>query len=855
MLGLLLPVSAKDYNVKDFGAVGDGKTLDHHAINAAIDSCVAQGGGRVVLPTGTYLCGSIRLKSHVELHLSAGAKILAAPAEMKAYDEAEEWEGPAYQDGGHTYFKNSLIYAIGQENVSITGRGMIDGEGLTRRDTERAGNLQGGNIGTGDKAIALKSCRNILIRDVTIFQGGHFAIILTGCDLGTVDNVTIDTNRDGIDIDCCKYLTVSNCKINTPHDDALVLKSSYALKKPVVTEHIAVTNCIITGYKFGSLLDGSYVPEPVNWVCGRFKLGTESNGGYRNISLSNCTFMYSSGLAFEVVDQGLMENITVSNITMNHVHHYPIYITTGCRNRGPKERTDVSTGRDIMISNVVANDVDSLAGIIVTGMPGAPLRNISLSNIQLLFRGGGKAELADQEYREQGTNYPEPKFAKETPAYGLFARHVDGLDVHHVTFRTMKPDYRPAVMLDDVQHHDITNLKADLQQGVEKIVVKKDKAVDTLTAPIVATPKGKGNAPFFYSVKVPDGNYKVTVVLGAKKKAGKTVVRAENRRLMLDEVATKKGEFKTFSFIVNKRTPYIDGAKSVKIKPREKDYFTWDDLLTLEFAGAAPTVEQVRIEPDTTAVTLFLCGNSTVVDQANEPYASWGQMITRWFDPEVAVSNHAESGLATSSFLASNRLDKVLAMMKPGDYVICEFGHNDQKEKSAGSGAWYNFSSNLKIFIDRVRAKGGHILFATPTQRRSFDEATHSKIQETHRDYPEAMRAVAQREGVPVIELHDMTRTFFETLGYEGSKQSLVHYPANTFPGQTKALADNTHFNPYGAYEVAKMVVMGMKQLQLPFVKYLRSDWKDYDPAQPDDPAQFVWYPSVRQDATKPDGN
>ena len=473
MVGVMAHASSADYNVRDYGAKGDGKTLDHQAINAAIDRWVAHGGGSVVVPAGTYLCGSIRMKSHVELHLSAGAKSLAAPASMKAYDEAESWEGPAYQDGGHTYFKNSLIYAIGQEHVSITGRGMIDGQGLTKKDTEKGGVVNGGNIGTGDKAIAFKLCRNILIRDVTIYRGGHFAIILTGCELGTVDNVTIDTNRDGFDIDCCKYLSVSNCKINTPRDDALVLKSSYALKKPVITEHIAITNCVITGYKLGSLLDGSYIPEPVSWVCGRFKLGTESNGGYKNISLSNSTFMYSSGLAFEEVDQGIMENITVSNITMNHVHHYPIYITTGCRNRGPKERTTVSTGRDIMISNMVANDVDSLAGIIVTGMPGEPLRNITLSNIQLQFRGGGRAELAKREYREQGKNYPEAKFAKETPAYGLFARHVDGLEVNNVTFRTMKPEYRPAAMLVDVKNESITNLKADLQKGAKLIVKKK----------------------------------------------------------------------------------------------------------------------------------------------------------------------------------------------------------------------------------------------------------------------------------------------------------------------------------------------------------------------------------------------
>lgn len=380
-------------------------------------------------------------------------------------------------------------------------------------------------------------------------------------------------------------------------------------------------------------------------------------------------------------------------------------------------------------------------------------------------------------------------------------------------------------------------------------------SAQTIQLDLSKAQNAKSNAPFTRNIEVPDGNYKVTVVLGSKKKAGNTVVRAENRRLMVDEVATKKGQFKTVEFVVNKRTPEIEKGKRVKVKDREKNYNTWDNAINLEFTGAAPAVKEVKIERDTTATTIFLCGNSTVVDQPYEPWASWGQMIPRWFGPEIAISNNAESGLTAGSFLGSYRLDKILTMMKKGDYVICEFGHNDQKEKMAGAGAWYNFSYNLKVFIDKVRAKGGNIIFVTPTQRRRFDDATHSKILETHGDYPDAMRAVAKREGVPVIELHDMTRTFFETLGYENSKKALVHYPANTFPGQDKPLADNTHFNPYGAYEIAKMVVTGMKQLNLPIVKYLRSDWKDFNPAQPDDYNKFVWYNSVQQDVTKPDGN
>ena len=361
--------------------------------------------------------------------------------------------------------------------------------------------------------------------------------------------------------------------------------------------------------------------------------------------------------------------------------------------------------------------------------------------------------------------------------------------------------------------------------------------------------------PFYFSVPVEDGNYKVTVTLGNKKKAAQTVVRAESRRLMVENCVTKKGKFETYSFIVNKRSQEIPGGGKVSLKPRELDYLNWDSLLTLEFNGAAPAVQRICIEPDTTATTIFLCGNSTVVDQELEPWASWGQMIPRWFTDKVAISNHAESGLTVRTFLDGHRLDKVLSMLKKGDYVVCEFGHNDQKEKRPGDGAWYHFAHGLKTFIDRVRAANGHIIFITPTQRRSFDEATHTKIQETHLDYPDAMRAVAKREGVPVIELHDMTRTFFETLGYEGSKKALVHYPANTFPGQDKPLADNTHFNPYGAYEVAKMVVMGMKQLQLPIIGELKTEWQDFDAAHPDDPDAFVWYQAQKQDVTKPDGN
>ena len=370
---------------------------------------------------------------------------------------------------------------------------------------------------------------------------------------------------------------------------------------------------------------------------------------------------------------------------------------------------------------------------------------------------------------------------------------------------------------------------------------------DVLPAP---STNSKSAEPFYFSVKVPDGNYRVSVTLGGKK-GGNTTVRAEGRRLLMDNIVTAKAkDTKTFEFTVNKRSTFIEEGKKVKIKDREKDYLAWDDRLTLEFNGPMPAVKSIHVEP-VNVPTIYLCGNSTVVDQNYEPWASWGQMITRWFGPEVAISNHAESGLTARTFIGSFRLDKILTTLKKGDYVVVEFGHNDEKEKKPGDGAWYHYQYQLKIFVDQVRSKGAEIVFCTPTQRRAFD-SDNKTIKNTHGDFPAAMKMVAEKENVPLIDLNAMTKTFFETLGFEDSKRALVHYPKEAYG---KELADNTHFNPYGAYEVAKCVVMGMKQLRLPIVQYLRADWQDFDPAQPDDWRTFQWAPSRIVENMKPDGN
>ncbi|MCM1077165.1 MAG: rhamnogalacturonan acetylesterase [Bacteroides sp.] len=362
-----------------------------------------------------------------------------------------------------------------------------------------------------------------------------------------------------------------------------------------------------------------------------------------------------------------------------------------------------------------------------------------------------------------------------------------------------------------------------------------------------------GDNSCYFSVKVPDGNYKVTLTLGGTESSSETTVRAESRRLMLDRVSSDKGRSVKRTIMVHKRTPAISLSDTVRINPREVGTPTWDDKLTLEFTGASPAVSEIVIEPaDSSVTTVFLCGNSTVVDQVCEPWASWGQIIPSFFNENVVIANHAESGERTSSFISRKRLDKVLSMARPGDWIMMEFGHNDQKDRGEGCGAWYNFSINLKVFIDRAHAKGLNPVLVTPTARRMFDE--NGRVVNTHGEYVDAIREVARRENVPLIDLNPMTMKLYESLGTEDSKKAFVHYPDGRFPGQTGALADNTHFNPYGATQVAKCVMEGIRANVPGLAGFLKSDVR-YDPEHPDDPDRFVWPESQFYDNQKPYGN
>jgi lysophospholipase L1-like esterase len=359
--------------------------------------------------------------------------------------------------------------------------------------------------------------------------------------------------------------------------------------------------------------------------------------------------------------------------------------------------------------------------------------------------------------------------------------------------------------------------------------------------------------PFLFDVALPEGNYDVAVNLGGSKKVSVTTVKAESRRLMVEQVRTAAGATEMRHFTVNVRTPYFVGGDSIRRKPREYGSATWDNRLTLEFSGVNPSVQQILIVPARKPVTVFLAGNSTVVDQTVEPWAAWGQMIPRFFKPGgVVIANYAESGETLKAFIGERRLPKLLSTMKQGDYLFIEFAHNDQKPGATYVEPFTTYKEYLKKFADEARSRGATPVFVTSMLRRSFDSTGH--IINTLGDYPAAMRQLAAEEHVALIDLNAMSRQFYEALGPEKSKKAFVHYPAGTYPDQPTELKDDTHFNNYGAYEMARMIVQGLKQSGLPLAREL-VEVSAFDPAHPDPVESFTLPASPVAAIVKPAGS
>lgn len=465
------------YNVRKFGAKGDGRHIDSPAINKAIEAAAANGGGTISVPAGTYLCYSIRLKDNIDLHFESGAVLKAAEANgTRGYDIAEP-NGSTFQDFGHSHWKNSLIWGIGLHNVSISGHGLIDGtEGLSRF-MERSGDVAAAN-----KAIALKECRDVVIRDISMLMCGHFALLLTGVDNLTVKNVTADTNRDAFDIDCCSNVTITDCNVNTLNDDGIVLKSSYALGYAKATENVEIINCRVSGFDPGTMLDGSMgttvkaAPDR-DGPTGRIKIGTESNCGFKHITITDCMFRRCRGLALETVDGAVIEDVKVSNIIMDEIFNSPIYIRLGNRARGPVGLPH-SAIRGISISNIVVNDADCRYTSMVFGLEGHMIEDVSISNVLIRYKGGlsmqdvmdqnlsnsffnkelkkGRKSVYDIPQQEKG--YPEPSSHGVLPVYGLFVSHARNVNFRNFIFETAEADSRHAVLLMDVENASFENV-------------------------------------------------------------------------------------------------------------------------------------------------------------------------------------------------------------------------------------------------------------------------------------------------------------------------------------------------------------------------------------------------------------
>lgn len=339
------------------------------------------------------------------------------------------------------------------------------------------------------------------------------------------------------------------------------------------------------------------------------------------------------------------------------------------------------------------------------------------------------------------------------------------------------------------------------------------------------------NGSFFFSVPEVEGNYRVTVVLGGDE-ASRTTVKTEARRIMLLGIETAPHKHRTANFVVNVRRPEIPDGGEVQRKPREIGSLDWDEKLTLEFAGDHPSVKSIRIEraPDATP-TVFIAGDSTVTDQDHEPWSAWGQMLPAFFGPKIAVANHAESGETMRSFVGEQRFAKMFSQVRRGDYLMMQFGHNDQKP-GKGYVSPESYRDLLTKYIDMAREKGATPILVTSMNRRSFD--AEGKIKDTLAPYPDVVRRLGVEKHVTVIDLNAMSSTLYEAIGEPNSRSLFVYAPAHTYPNQPEALHDDTHFNSYGAWELARCVALGLIESHSPLAKYLRHPHDRFDPRHPD---------------------
>jgi polygalacturonase len=499
-------------DVRRYGAKGDGKTIDSNAINRAIAAAAKQGGGTVLVPPGRYLCFSIRLQDNITLALSAGATIIAASPDEHGghYDAPENYLEEQFQDYGITHIHNSLIYADGASNIGIIGPGLFHGLGLDRDGpgerwhgkgkwesaralgiTPKEAALRNPEerkvIGRGNKTIGLMNCRNVRLGGFTVLQGGHFCVMAHGCSNMQIEGLMIDTDRDGIDIDCCRDVSVLNCTVNSPKDDAIVIKSSYALGRAVVTEDVTIANCKTSGYLMGSVLDGTYQRSPYGrdgdgtGPLGRIKLGTESNGGFRNIRITDCTCSDSRGILMGCVDGGTLEDVTVSGIMLRNPTNNPLFVHHGARMRAPLG-TPLGAIRRVRFEDITIAGADPRYPIGVEGLRDGMIEDVTFSDIEMASGGGGTAEDAAREPEYRRETSLEVSYLKTLPASGVYARNAKRLTLRNLAFHTDKADARPTVALFNVEGAIIDGIASPASRtDTVRATGSKDVAIGSVT--------------------------------------------------------------------------------------------------------------------------------------------------------------------------------------------------------------------------------------------------------------------------------------------------------------------------------------------------------------------------------------
>jgi hypothetical protein len=458
------------FSVVMFGAKGDGQTKDTSSVQKAIDAAAEVGGGAILFPRGVYLCGSLHLKSGVTLHLEAGSVILGSP-DNADYDPYEDLGFKNDSDDETSFFHCALIWGEDVENIGIVGRGVVDGNREKRH---------------GPKPIALKRCRYVDIQGITIRNAPNYCISMLGTDYVNIDGVTIHrAHCDGIDPDCCRHVRISNCHIES-WDDAIVPKASFSLGERRSTEYITVTNCQLAT------------------ACNCFKLGTESGGDFKYITVSNCVMFKvpeygvgSAGIALESVDGSNIDGVAISNISMVDIES-PIFLRLGNRGRDMEVPTP-GTLRNVIISNVVATN--AVVPSSITGIPDHRIEGVTLSDIRLTYAGGGTEDQARIEVPEVIAKYPDADMFKGLPAYGLYVRHVDGLKLRNVQFLNARDDLRHALVCDDVHHLEVDSLTAQAFPGSASLI-RFNNVADAFLKGCMA-PEGTGT---FLGVEGKDSN-------------------------------------------------------------------------------------------------------------------------------------------------------------------------------------------------------------------------------------------------------------------------------------------------------------------------------------------------------------